>query len=31
MVNPSEIVEEIQKKYKIIGRAEELSKIILAH
>ena len=31
MVNPSEIVEEIQKKNKIIGRAEELKKIILAH
>ena len=31
MINPSEIVEEIQKKYKIIGRTEELKKIILAH
>lgn len=31
MVNPSEIVEDIQKKYKIIGRKEELRKIILAH
>ena len=31
MVNPSEITKEIQKKYKIIGRTEELRKIILAH
>jgi len=31
MLNASEIVKEIQKKYKIIGRKEELEKIILAH
>ena len=31
MVNPSEIAKEIQQKYKIIGRTEELRKIILAH
>ncbi|MCP4761584.1 MAG: MoxR family ATPase, partial [archaeon] len=31
MVNPSEIVKEIKEKYKIIGRTEELQKIILAH
>jgi len=30
MLNASEIVKEIQKKYKIIGRTEELKKIILA-
>jgi len=30
MLNASEIVKEIQKKYKIIGRREELEKIILA-
>ena len=30
MVNASEIVKEIQSKYKIIGRTEELKKIILA-
>ncbi|MFX1276576.1 MAG: AAA family ATPase [Promethearchaeota archaeon] len=31
MVNPSEIVKEIQQKFKIIGRTEELQKIVLAH
>jgi len=31
MVNASEIVKEIQNKYKIIGRTEELKKIALAH
>lgn len=31
MVNPSEIAKEIKKKYDIIGRTEELKKIILAH
>ena len=31
MVNPSEIVKEIQKKHNIIGRTKELKKIILAH
>ena len=31
MVKPSEIAREIQEKYKIIGRSEELRKIILAH
>ncbi|NVM16846.1 MAG: MoxR family ATPase [Candidatus Lokiarchaeota archaeon] len=30
MLNASEIVKEIQKRYKIIGRTEELEKIILA-
>ncbi|MHA1241133.1 MAG: AAA family ATPase [Promethearchaeota archaeon] len=30
MLNASQIVKEIQKKYKIIGRTEELKKIILA-
>jgi len=30
MLNASEIVKEIQSKYKIIGRTEELKKIILA-
>jgi len=30
MLNASEIVKEIQKRYKIIGRTEELKKIILA-
>jgi MoxR-like ATPase len=30
MLNASEIVKEIQKRYKIIGREEELEKIILA-
>jgi len=30
MVNASDIVKEIQSKYKIIGRTEELKKIILA-
>ncbi len=30
MLNASEIVKEIQSKYKIIGRSEELKKIILA-
>jgi MoxR-like ATPase len=30
MLNASEIVKEIQKKYKIIGRTEELYNIILA-
>jgi MoxR-like ATPase len=30
MLNASEIVKEIQKKYKIIGRTEELKNIILA-
>ncbi|MFX0076303.1 MAG: AAA family ATPase [Candidatus Hermodarchaeota archaeon] len=30
MLKASEIVKEIQKKYKIIGRAEEIEKIILA-
>ncbi len=31
MLNASEIVKEIQKRYKIIGRKEELEKIVLAH
>jgi len=31
MVKPSDIAKEIQDKYKIIGRSEELRKIILAH
>jgi len=31
MVNASEIVKEVQSKYKIIGRIEELKKIVLAH
>ena len=31
MVNPSEIIKEIQQKYKIVGRTSELRKIILAH
>ena len=31
MVEPSEIARQIQEKYKIIGRTEELHKIILAH
>ena len=31
MVKPSEIAREIQEKYKIIGRSEELRKIVLAH
>jgi len=31
MLNASEIVKEIQKRYKIIGRTEELEKIVLAH
>ncbi|MFX0070058.1 MAG: AAA family ATPase [Candidatus Hermodarchaeota archaeon] len=31
MVNISESVKEIQEKYKIIGRSEELKKVILAH
>ena len=30
MLNASEIVKEIQKRYKIIGRIEEIEKIILA-
>ncbi len=30
MLNASQIVKEIQSKYKIIGRSEELKKIILA-
>ena len=30
MLNASQIVKEIQSKYKIIGRSEELEKIILA-
>lgn len=30
MLNASEIVKEIQKRYKIIGRTEEFEKIILA-
>ncbi|MFX1448735.1 MAG: AAA family ATPase [Promethearchaeota archaeon] len=30
MLNATEIVKEIQKRYKIIGRTEELEKIILA-
>jgi MoxR-like ATPase len=30
MLNASEIVKEIQKRYKLIGRTEELEKIILA-
>ncbi|MHA1149941.1 MAG: AAA family ATPase [Promethearchaeota archaeon] len=30
MVDPAKIIEEIQKEYKIIGRAEELRKIIIA-
>jgi MoxR-like ATPase len=30
MLNASEIVKEIQKRFKIIGRTEELEKIILA-
>ncbi len=30
MLNASEIVKDIQKRYKIIGRREELEKIILA-
>ena len=30
MLNASEIVKEIQKRYKVIGRTEELEKIILA-
>ncbi|MHA1525680.1 MAG: AAA family ATPase [Promethearchaeota archaeon] len=31
MVNTLKRIEEIQRKYKIIGRTEELNKIILAH
>ena len=31
MVNTSQRIQEIQRKYKIIGRMEELKKIILAH
>jgi MoxR-like ATPase len=31
MVDVTTIVEEIQEKYKIIGRTEELRKIVLAH
>ena len=31
MLNASEIVKEIQKRYKIIGRKEEFEKIVLAH
>ena len=31
MVDTTRIVEEIQEKYKIIGRKEELKKIVLAH
>jgi MoxR-like ATPase len=31
MVKTEEAVKEIQKKFKIIGRSEELRKIILAH
>ena len=31
MVGTTKLTEEIQKKYKIIGRTEELKKIILAH
>ena len=31
MVNTSQRIQEIQRKYKIIGRIEELKKIILAH
>jgi len=31
MVDTTKIVKDIQEKYKIIGRTEELNKIILAH
>jgi MoxR-like ATPase len=31
MVDKTKIVEEIQEKYQIIGRKEELKKIVLAH
>ena len=31
MVDTTEIVKEIQEKYKIIGRKEELKQIVLAH
>jgi MoxR-like ATPase len=31
MVDTTKIVEEIQEKYKIIGRKEEIKKIVLAH